>query len=79
MVIKMAVECDNQFRQSIGDMWPRVQHDYEKSTRLINEFFDKNIIPKNREWDLCITVQRKGATVYNDQQIRNKVLKMCVI
>jgi hypothetical protein len=67
-------ESDESFKKLIQENWPSTLQDYKDSVTLINEFFDKIIIPNILKWNSCIKIERKGSSIYNEQRIRNKVL-----
>lgn len=48
--------------------------DFKKSMTLINDFFDKTIIPTLDTFDIFITVDRKGSIIFKEQS----EIKMCI-
>lgn len=65
------------FIKLTSDYSPDLQN-YIESIKLINDFFDKYLIPniRNRSWNLGIKIARRGAQLYADQQLSKRELNL---
>ena len=50
--------------------------DYSRSMKLVDDFFKDFILPNMYKWNFCIYAERKGTSLFRDQQIRKEDLKM---
>lgn len=68
---------DDDFKQRLDNGWANTINHYDESVEKINSFFDYRIIPRIREWDICLTVDEKGTKIFNEQ--RERIISLCSI